>query len=156
MIELRANIIYRYTIGDRRWRRRLRPVLLLLEEDGGVLYERAEDEEDAGQHPYLYGGEALRLGRVGGDVVEDVDEDEEEGDEERHAAGHDVGRDEEGDPGDDHEEAGGEVVRDDVGHHVAAEVLIFFKKNIDNYSFQRVLNNSSSTHHLEPCQRVVP
>ena len=45
------------------------------------------------------------LWSVGGDGVEDVDEDEEEGDEERHPAGDDVHRNEEGDPGDNHEQS---------------------------------------------------
>ena len=63
------------------------------------------------------------LWSVGGDSVEDVDEDEEEGDEERHAAGDDVRGDEEGDPGDHDEEAGGEVVGDDVGGEVALQSL---------------------------------
>ena len=45
------------------------------------------------------------LGGVGGDGVEDVDEDEEEGDEERHPAGDDVHRDEEGNPGDNHNQS---------------------------------------------------
>ena len=36
---------------------------------------------------------------------------------------HNVRRDEEGDPRDDDEQPGGEVVGDDVGHHVATEVL---------------------------------
>ena len=82
-----------------------------------------EDKENASQHPYFDGGEALGFGGVGVDVVEDVDKDEEESDEQRHAPGDDVGRDEEGDPGDEDEEAGGEVVGDDVGHHVPRQVL---------------------------------
>ena len=60
---------------------------------------------------------------VGVDVVEDVDEDEEEGDEERHAARYDVGGDEEADPGHEHEQTRGEVVGDDVGHHVPGQLL---------------------------------
>ena len=60
---------------------------------------------------------------VGVDVVEDVDEDEEESDEERHAARYDVGGDEEADPGHEHEQARGEVVGDDVGHHVPRQLL---------------------------------
>ena len=54
------------------------------EEYARVLRERAEDEEDAGEHPGLDGGEALGLGRVGGHGVEDVDQDEEEGDQQGH------------------------------------------------------------------------
>ena len=54
------------------------------EEYPRVLCERAEDEEDAGEHPGLDGGEALGLGRVGGHGVEDVDQDEEEGDQQGH------------------------------------------------------------------------
>ena len=34
-----------------------------------------------------------------------------------------VRRNEKGDPRDDDEEAGGQVVRDDVGHHVTLQVL---------------------------------
>ena len=70
---------------------------------------------------------------------------------------HRVWRNDQADPANDHEEAGGEVVRDDVGHHVAAEVLIFFKKNIEKYIvYKRSSTTAVSTHHLEPCQRVVP
>ena len=47
----------------------------------------------------------FHLWGVGGDGVEDVDEDEEEGDEEGHPAWNDVHRDEEGDPGNNHEQA---------------------------------------------------
>ena len=84
---------------------------------------QTENEEDAGQHPDLNGCQALGLGRVRVDVVEDVDEHEEESDQERHAPGDDVGGDEERDPGYHHEEAGGEVVGDDVGGEVSLERL---------------------------------
>ena len=83
-----------------------------------LLWFLTEHEEDTGEHPDLYGREPLRLRGVGVDVVEDVDEDEEESDEERHAARHDVGGDEEADPGDDDEHAGGEVACDDVVRHL--------------------------------------
>ena len=103
----------------------IRPALHLLqleeEEDGGILQHRPEDEDDAGDHPSLDGGEALRLGRVGLDRVVDVDEDEEEGDQHGHPARDHLGVDQEADPGDDHEEAGGEVVGDDVEAHLARE-----------------------------------
>ena len=54
------------------------------------------------------------LGWVSLDGVEDVDEDEEDGDEETHPARDALGVDEEADPADDDEEAGGEVEGDDV------------------------------------------
>ena len=105
------------------------------------LYEGAEHEEDAGEHPGLDGRQPLRLGRVRRHRVEDVDEHQEEGDEERHPAGDHVHRDEEGDPGHDDEQAwraglnkyfcdfkeilgvltGGKVVGDDVGGDVSGE-----------------------------------
>ena len=53
--------------------------------------------------------------------------------------GHNVGRDEERDPRDDHEQAGGEVVRDDVGHDVPSEILKNQFKFSEN-SFERSLN----------------
>ena len=87
------------------------------------LWFHTEHEENAGQHPDLYGREPLRLRGVWVDVVEDVDEDEEESDEERHAAGHDVGGDEEADPGHHHEQARGQVVGDDVGGEVTLQSL---------------------------------
>ena len=72
----------------------IRPALHLLqleeEEDGGILQHRPEDEDDAGDHPGLDGGEALRLGRVGLDRVVDVDEDEEDGHKQRHPAWDDL------------------------------------------------------------------
>ena len=105
----------------------IRPALHFLqleeEEDGGILQHRPEDEDDAGDHPGLDGGEALRLGRVGLDRVVDVDEDEEEGDQHGHPARDHLGVDQEADPGDDHEEAGGEVVGDDVRHHMPLQDL---------------------------------
>ena len=70
-----------------------------------LLHQRAEHEEDAGQHPGLDGGQPLRLRGVCGHCVEDVDEHQEDGDEERHPAGDHVHRDEEGDPGHNDEQA---------------------------------------------------
>ena len=55
------------------------------------------------------------------DGVVDVDEDEEECDQHRHPPGDHLGVDQEADPGDAHEEAGGEVVGDDVKAHLARE-----------------------------------
>ena len=53
----------------------------------------------------MLGDLTLRLGSVGGDVVEDVDQDEEERDEERHPPGDDVRRNHEADPGHHHKQA---------------------------------------------------
>ena len=61
------------------------------------------------------------LWRVDLDGVVDVYEDEEESDKHRHPARDHLRVDEEADPGDDNEEAGGEVVRDDVEAHLAGE-----------------------------------
>ena len=63
-------------------------------------------------------GHPGHLWRVGLDGVEDVDEDEEDGDEEAHPAGDALRVDKEGDPADDDEEAGGEVVGDHVEGHL--------------------------------------
>ena len=46
---------------------------LHLEQDDGVLEERAKDEEDAADDPRLHGVEAVSLRGVGGGGVEDVD-----------------------------------------------------------------------------------
>ena len=93
------------------------------------LYEGSEDEDGAGDEPGLHGRQGLGLGtggpqdpghlrRVRLDGVEDVDEDEEDGDEEAHPAGDALRVDEEGDPADDDEEGGGEVVGDHVEGHL--------------------------------------
>ena len=47
-----------------------------LEQEDGVLAERAEDEDDTGDDPGLDGGQTLGFRRVGLDRVEDVDQDE--------------------------------------------------------------------------------
>ena len=67
-----------------------------------LLNQSPKHEEDACQHPGLDSGESLRLGSVGGDVVEDVDQHQEQGDQEGHPSGDDVHGDEERYPGDDH------------------------------------------------------
>ena len=53
----------------------------------------------------MLGDLTLRLGSVGGDVVEDVDQHEEERDEESHPPGDDVRRNHEADPGHHHKQA---------------------------------------------------
>ena len=83
----------------------IKTLLLLEVKNHSIDHESPEDKENAGQHPNLDGSEALSLGGVGVDVVEDIDKDEEEGDEQRHATRDDVGGNEEGDPGDQDEEA---------------------------------------------------
>ena len=45
---------------------------LHLQQDDGVLEERAEDEEDAADDPRLHGVQPVSLGRVGRRRVEDV------------------------------------------------------------------------------------
>ena len=50
-----------------------------------VQYNLTKDKENACQHPYLNSSEGLRLGRVGGDVVEDVDQHQEQRYQQRHA-----------------------------------------------------------------------
>ena len=98
--------------------------LLLFEiKDHSIDHKGPEDKEDAGQHPHLDSGEALSFGWVGVDVVEDVDEDKEESDKQRHAPRDDVRGDEEWDPRDQDEEAGGKVIGDDVGHHMTRQIL---------------------------------
>ena len=98
--------------------------LLLFEiKDHSIDHKGPEDKENTGQHPHLDSSEALSFGGVGVDIVEYVDEDEEEGDQQRHAPRNDVGRNEERDPGNQHEKAGGEVVGDDVGGEVSLERL---------------------------------
>ena len=55
-------------------------------EDEGVLGEDPEHVDDAGHHPGLHRGQALRLGGVGCDRVENVDQDEEQSHQESHAS----------------------------------------------------------------------
>ena len=90
--------------------------LLEEQEDGGVLHQGPEHEEDADDQVEVDGVESGRDGRPLADAVEDVDQDEEEGDEKRHPAGHDLRLDEEGHPRDDDEHAGGQVDLDEVLH----------------------------------------
>ena len=101
----------------------LKTLLLLEIKDNSIDHKGSKHEENTGQHPDLNGGETLCLGTVGVYIVEDVDQDKEEGDEERHPAGDNVRGDEEADPGDKDEETGGKIVRDDVRHHMARQVL---------------------------------
>ena len=75
------------------------------------------------------------------DSVEDVDEDQKESDKERHPARDDIRRNNEADPGDDHEKTRGKVVGDQVVGDVAVEdhleashtevpKLTIFKENV--------------------------
>ena len=75
---------------------------LHLEEDARVLHQGGKDEDNAGDHPGLHGGESLSLqisqadhkvigaqhylGGVGLDCIEDVDEHEKYGDEKSHSS----------------------------------------------------------------------
>ena len=59
-----------------------------------LLNQSPKHKEDACQHPCLDSGESLRLGSVGGDVVEDVNQHQEQGDEKGHPARYHVHRDE--------------------------------------------------------------
>ena len=59
-----------------------------------LLNQSPKHEEDACQHPGLDSGESLRLGSVGGDVVEDVDQHQEQGDQQGHPARYHVHGDE--------------------------------------------------------------
>ena len=47
-------------------------------EDEGVLGQDPEHVDDAGHHPGLHRGQALRLWSIGGDGVEDVDQHKEQ------------------------------------------------------------------------------
>ncbi len=62
-----------------------------LEQDDGVLSQRAEDEDDAGDDPGLDGRQSLGLGRVGLDGVEDVDQDQEDGHQQGHPTRYHLG-----------------------------------------------------------------
>ena len=63
----------------------------------------------------------LHLGRVSLDGVVDVDENQEQCYQHGHPPWNDLGVDQEADPGDAHEQAGGEVVCDDVETHLPGE-----------------------------------
>ena len=106
----------------------LKTLLLLEIKDNSINHKGSKHEEDTGQHPYLNGCQTLCLGTVGVDIVEDVDQDKEERDEESHPAWDNVGGNEEADPGDQDEQTGGEIVGNNVGHHMAGQVL---KQNIN-------------------------
>ena len=64
------------------------PPLLRLDdlEDEGVLGQDPEHVDDAGHHPGLHRGQALRLWSIGGDGVEDVDQHKEQCHQQCHAA----------------------------------------------------------------------
>ena len=51
----------------------------LVEQNGRVFCQSGENEEDAGQHPGLYGCQALSLRGVGRHVIEDVHQNQEQG-----------------------------------------------------------------------------
>ena len=93
--------------------------VLTINEDLSIV-QIIRDNTD--QHPGGDGSHALHVGGVGGDHVEDVGEHEEEGDEHRHPAGDNIRGDEETDPGDHNEEAGGEIVDDEVLQEVALQL----------------------------------
>ena len=55
-------------------------------ENEGVLGQDPEHVDDAGHHPRLHCGQALRLWSIGGDRVEDVDQHQEQCHQQCHAA----------------------------------------------------------------------
>ena len=69
-----------------------------------LLNQSPKHEEDACQHPGLDSGESLRLGSVGGDVVEDVDQHQEQSDQECHPPRNHIHWDQERDPGHNNKE----------------------------------------------------
>ena len=66
----------------------------------------------------------LDTGAVVVDHIEDVDQAEEDGYQETHPPGHNIGRDDERGPGDQDDEAGGDVVDDEVFLILTADVDI--------------------------------
>ena len=76
----------------------------LVKEKSSVLCQSGKHKENAGQHPGFNSSQTLRLGCVGGDVVEDVDQHQEQGDQQGHPARYHVHRDEKGYPGYNHKQ----------------------------------------------------
>ena len=69
-----------------------------------LLNQSPKHEEDACQHPGLDSSESLRLGSVGGDVVEDVDQHQEQSDQKCHPPRNHIHWDQERDPGHNNKE----------------------------------------------------
>ena len=86
-----------------------------------LLKMSSKNEEDASQHPGLYGRKPLGPWRVCRDRVEYDGQHQKESDKETHTGRNDVRRNQETHPGDDDQEAGRQVVGDDVGGDVTAE-----------------------------------
>ena len=79
------------------------------------------------------GCEAFNIGRIRGDIVENIDQDKEDGDKESHATRDDLWRDEEANPGYNHEESRRQIVVDNVfegvsleNHFVAGERIVSY------------------------------
>ena len=70
-----------------------------------LLYKSTNHKEHTDEHPGCDGSGLLSLRCVCDDSVEDVDENQEESDEQYSPTGDSLCRDEEGDPGDNHEDS---------------------------------------------------
>ena len=67
----------------------------LVKEKSSVLCQSGKHKENAGQHPGFNSSQTLRLGCVGGDVVEDVDQDQEQCHQQSHATRNNIWRNKE-------------------------------------------------------------
>ena len=74
-----------------------------------ILQQGEEDEDDAGAHPDVEGGDVAHPGGVLPDGPEHGGEGEEGGHGHGHPPGDGLGREEEGEPSHDHEQARGKV-----------------------------------------------
>ncbi len=116
-----------------------------------VAQQRAEHEENAGDHPGGDGGHTFHVGRHICDGVEDVYENEKYCDEQRHSAGDHLRRDQEAGPRHHHKQSAGKVVDVEVSDcNDGGDINTFTAARISS-----LLGRVPSESHLESGGRVI-